>query len=273
MSRLSISAAWEETRAILARDGRLLSSVALALVALPATATGLVSPNGFAETTAPLWIDLVMLIASLIALAGQLALIRLAIGPSITVGSAIAHGLRRMPVYLLSAIMVVLALIVIGIPFALALAALGVPLEAKPVPVSGILVIVATIYVLIVCFVGVRMVMAAPAASAEPIGSIAILRRSWTLTSGHFWPLLGFLLVFFVGAIIVLAAIVAAAGAVIGLTLGPPEAGSASALLLALVQGLVNAGVTVLFAVMLARIYVQLTGGGVAHPSVPSSGI
>ena len=32
-------------------------------------------------------------------LAGQLALIRLALGPSITVGGAIAHGVRRMPIY------------------------------------------------------------------------------------------------------------------------------------------------------------------------------
>ena len=35
MRQLSISAAWEETKAIIARDGSLLMAVALALVALP----------------------------------------------------------------------------------------------------------------------------------------------------------------------------------------------------------------------------------------------
>ena len=37
MSRLSISAAWDETKAILVREGRLLATVALALIVLPQT--------------------------------------------------------------------------------------------------------------------------------------------------------------------------------------------------------------------------------------------
>ena len=273
MKRLSISAAWEQTTAILSRDGKLLTSVALAMVALPATATGLVSPKGFADQATPFWIDLVILIASIVALAGQLALIRLALGPSITVAGAIVHGLKRMPIYLLAAIAVVIALLVLAIPFAVALTAMGVPIGAKPVAMSPGLVTAAVIYVLIVCFVGVRMMMAGPAASAEPIGPIAVLRRSWALTSGHFWALLGFLLIFFVGAIVALGAVAAAAGTLIGLLIGPPDPLSASAVLEALIEGLVNAAVTVVFAVMLARIYVQLSGRAEIQASVPSSGI
>jgi hypothetical protein len=45
---------------------------------------------------------------------------------------------------------------------------------------------------------------------------------------------------------------------------------SAAALLIGLIQALVSAGVTTLFAVMLARIYLQLSGG--SQPSVPRSG-
>ena len=40
MRRLSISRAWEETKSVIARDGRLLVSVALALVVLPQTIMG-----------------------------------------------------------------------------------------------------------------------------------------------------------------------------------------------------------------------------------------
>jgi hypothetical protein len=40
MANLSISAAWDETKAILAHDGKLFASVALALIALPALVTG-----------------------------------------------------------------------------------------------------------------------------------------------------------------------------------------------------------------------------------------
>src|SRR5690242_18354965 len=109
MRALSLSQAWDETKAIITRDGRLFGSVALALIALPGVVEGLVAPGGVDRST-PWWIDLVMLIGSLIALAGQLALIRLALGPSVTVGGAIAHGMRRLPIYLVAAVLIVVSL-------------------------------------------------------------------------------------------------------------------------------------------------------------------
>ena len=270
MAGLSISKAWDETRAILAHDGRLIASVALALIALPTALAGLIDPTGMADSAGPLWIDFIVLITSLAALAGQLALIRLALGPSITVGAAIAHGLRRMPIYLLSAILIVLALMVLAIPFALALSLLGVPLESKTVPATPGVIVVLLLFVALVLYIGVRMLMSAPVASAEDAGPIAIIRRSWAMTSGHWWQLFGFLILFFIGAIVTLLAVSAAAGAIAALFLGPIEPMSASALLVALVEALANAAITGLFAVMLARIYVQLAGP--VQASVPNSG-
>src|SRR3954467_7215163 len=145
MRALSLSQAWDDTKAIITRDGRLFASVALALVALPAAIDGLVSPRGM-DPSAPWWVDAVTIVVSFIALAGQLALIRLALGPSITVGGAIAHGVRRMPIYLLSAILMVCALIVLAIPFGAALAALGVPLESKTLPARPGVVLVILLF-------------------------------------------------------------------------------------------------------------------------------
>jgi hypothetical protein len=48
---------------------------------------------------------------------------------------------------------------------------------------------------------------------------------------------------------------------------------SLSALLVGLFDSIVNGGVTVFLAVMLARIYLQLTGRTAAGASVPKSGI
>ena len=45
MSRVSISRAWDETKAIFSRDGRLLVAVALALFVLPVVIVGLVMPD------------------------------------------------------------------------------------------------------------------------------------------------------------------------------------------------------------------------------------
>lgn len=273
MHGLSISKAWDETKSIVSGDGRLFMSVALALIALPAVVTGLVNPGGMTNSATPLWVDLVLVAAALVALAGQLALIRLALGPSITVGGAIGHGLRRMPVYLLAAILIVLGLLLLAIPLIVLLGASGVPLTGESVPMTPAVWIAGIVYFALVCFVGVRMMMSAPAASAEPIGSIAILKRSWALTAGHWWQLFGFLILFFIAAVVVLIAVSAAVGVAVGLAFGPIEPLSASALVVALVTALINAAVTTLFAVMLARMYVQLSGRGEAEASVPTTGI
>jgi hypothetical protein len=270
MRKLSISRAWDETKAIVARDGSLLTSVALALIAFPTAVTTIIAPAGMTRANAA-WVDILVVIASLIALAGQLALIRLALGPSVTVGGAIAHGIRRMPVYFLAVLLVCIVLVLAAIPLAFVLTAIGVSLDSPPKGFSGPLAAAALLYLAVLLFVAVRVIMAAPAASAEAIGPIRVIRRSWSLTSGHWWRLLGFLLLFFIGAIVTLMAIQSVLAVVLRVSLGPIGPMSASALVVALVQGVVNAAISTLFAIMLARIYVQLTGSG--QVSVPSSGI
>ena len=144
----------------------------------------------------PWWIDLIAVLASLVALGGQLALIRLALGPSITVGGAIAHGMRRLPIYFLAVLMLVIALFVAAIPLALLLSALGVPINQRPVPMSPALALVSIAVLIVVLIIGVRLIMSSSVASAEDVGPIQILKRSWRLTSGNFLPLLGFVLIF-----------------------------------------------------------------------------
>ena len=149
MRALSLSQAWDDTTAIITRDGRLFASVALALVALPAAIEGLVSPKGM-DASAPWWVDGLTIVTSLIALAGQLALIRLALGPSITVGGAIAHGVRRMPIYVLTAILILVALFLAAMPFALVLTLAGVPLPANGVPATPPAVLAAMLYLALI---------------------------------------------------------------------------------------------------------------------------
>lgn len=272
MAELSISRAWDETKHIIAHDGRLLASVALALVALPAALSGLLDPTGRNGMSGPGWAQLLLLLTSLLTLAGQLALIRLAIGPSITVGGAIAHGLKRTPIYLLAAILIVLVLMALAVPFAIAMTALGVRLDAKDMALNGPVVVFVLLFVALVFFACVRMLMSGPIASAETAGPIGIISRSWKLTAGYWWRLFGFLMLFFIGAIVVLFALNAATGAVASLLLGPIEPMSASALVVALVGSVGNAAITAIFAVMLARIYLQLAGGGATEATVPKSG-
>jgi hypothetical protein len=274
MRHLSISQAWDETRAILKRDGRLLTIVALAMVALPMAVLGVVSPRGLGEDSRSVGLSLVTLICSRVALGGQLALIRMALSSGETVGSAIVHGLRRMPIFMLAFILVGIGLFIAAIPFGAVLAMAGVPINQTAGAAYNPLTVVAVLlYMALIVFGGVRLIMTAPVASAEPVGIIGILRRSWHLTSGNWLRLFGFMLMFVGGMIVSLFAVEVLTSLVTSLLLGRAEPLSASALIIALVQGLVNAAVTIVFSLMLARIYAQLAGASEAQVSVPSSGI
>ncbi|HEU5481705.1 MAG TPA: hypothetical protein VFU80_01255 [Sphingomicrobium sp.] len=260
MAGLSISRAWDETKARVAADGKLFTVVAAALIALPALVTGVMNPSSVASEPT-LTTGLVFLVASIIAIIGQLAIIRLAILPGVSVGEAIGHGARRMPVYFIAAVLILIGMIAASIPFILILVASGISLEDRAAMVASPLTLVlGLLYVALICFVAIRLLMSSPVASEEDIGPIGILRRSWTLTAGHWWRLFGFIILFLIGAIILMTAISWAVGLVAVMLLGPIEAMSASALVVALVEAIVNAAVTVLLAVMLARIYLQLAG-------------
>jgi hypothetical protein len=112
-----------------------------------------------------------------------------------------------------------------------------------------------------------------PIAAVETGNPIRLISRSWQLARGHYLRLLGFVVMVFFGLGVVVLATQVGLGSVVVLFLGKPNAGSMSALILGLIGGVIQAAFTVITAVMLARIYVQLAGRGEAQASVPSSGI
>ena len=272
MAALSISRAWDESKAIFARDGRLLVAVALALVVLPTVIVGLVVPSDPAGGGGLVG-GLVQTAAALIAMIGQLALIRLALGPATTVGAAIAHGLRRFPSLLGAMILLVLAIFLLMIPIVLILAAAGlVDLENQARTLTGPAAAIIGLAVIAIIAVAVRFLLTAPVASAEAAGPITILKRSWALTSGHYWSLLGFLVLILILAVVLMLA-AGAIGGVLGTILSPGlEVFSLGALVLALFVGIAQGVFTVLTAVMTARIYLQLSGRDSIDVTVPKTG-
>jgi len=269
MAQLSVSKAWDDTREIFARDGSLIIAVALALFVLPQIIVGLITVPGsgvMSVTGRIVWIA-----AALIGVIGQLAIVRLALGHT-TVGDAIAHGARRFLPTFGSLLLLGCALALIGIPVIVALLAgriVEMPIEGQPPPPSfGVL---ALAIALVSLLISVKFTMIVPISSEERAGPLQILKRSWNLSRGHYWRLLGFLLIVLVTAI-VLAIVTQSVGGVIARLVGDRLAPfTLGALLLALIEALVSSALTALFAVMAARIYRQLAAGE-AQASVPSSG-
>lgn len=265
MAALSISRAWDETKAVLARDGRLYTTVALAMFVLPGVVAELVRPDVPAgELPAPgLW-TIIALIALLISLVGQLAVCRLALGPEISVGEAIRYGVRRAPAYVVAALTWML-------PFLIAFVLLGASAGPNPEDLSAGTALAMLSLLILFLAIAIRFLLASPIASAEHIGPVGILSRSWDLTRGHWWKLFGFLMLFLIALVILLTAVGAVMGTLTALIFGEIEPFSVGALLLSLATQLIAAGISVVLMVMLARIYAQLAGreAAISVPHAP----
>src|SRR5688500_15443584 len=103
MRPLSIGRAWDEAKAALQANRRLIVPVALGLVLLPAVIASMVEPQAPAGQQPPagLW----MLVAAamiIVMMVGQLALVLLVNGWGGSVGEAIGKAARRTPIAILA---------------------------------------------------------------------------------------------------------------------------------------------------------------------------
>jgi hypothetical protein len=260
MSSLSLSKAWDESKAIATRDGRLIGAVALALVLLPQTILGVVvPPPGLSGEAAPAWVPGLSLLAAAIGLVGQIAIVRLALEPA-SVGEAIAHGLRRavpaigalMLFALPLALILMLLLVAVGGPESLNALSGGTP----PPAVGGAILL----FIVIVAAVSIRFQMVVPVAAVESANPIHILKRSWALTRGHYWQLLAFLFTILVLAVVLLLVAEMVGGIVARVAFGDVKPLGVGALVVALITSAAQALFTALSSLMLARIWVQLSG-------------
>lgn len=273
MSQLSISRAWDETREILGRDGKLYATVAAAMFLLPQVVVGLATGTSRAAQTGGTW-ALLMTLALLIGLVGQVAVVRLAIGSNVSVGEAIRHGFRRAPSFIGAMLLLVLAVAAMALIVAVVLVATGAvsrDVENLTARDSAIVILVMLIPLLILA---VRLLPLAAVAGAEQVGPIALIKRSWALTGDNAWRLAGFLGLFLVAALVLSMVMGIIGGTLTTLLFGKAEPFTLAALVLALFTALAQAVVSLVYVVMLARIYLQLAGDDRAPvtASVPSSG-
>lgn len=262
MAALSLSRAWDQSRDVLRRDGQLLGTVALALFVLPGVVGDMVTPPHPPGQMAPMgyW-TAISFLGLLIGLVGQLAVVRLALGPRHSVGEAIRHGVRRLPAYLgASALWIFPFLIAIS----LLLAQAPDPQKPPPAVALGVLILLAGF-----AFLAVRLILTVGVSSAETGASPYVLKRSWALSRGNALRLLAFLLLVLVAFFVLVLAISAVMGSIVRLTIGAIEPYSVSALLVSIVGQLIAAGITTTLMVMLARIYAQLSGHETTASGLP----
>jgi len=266
--KASISRAWDESRAVISRDGKVLTAIALALLVLPGLIADLFMPHlGPGELPrAGAWM-IPILLAFACALAGQLAIIHIAAGRGATTGQAISAGASRAPVYIGATLLWML-------PCLFLVWLIGRVGNPNVTPTAGIALfglIAAIVLIFGGVFVFVRMLMCGPVAANEAAGVLAVIRRSWDLTRSNWWRLFGFFLLFVILAVVVLMFASIVAGILGKIISGDPQPMTVGGLFVSLVMQLVGAAISVIFSVMLARIYLQLAAAGQGDASVPSS--
>jgi hypothetical protein len=268
MANLSITQAWNETVEFVRREAGLLFPVSFMLVSLPnALREALTPPPPLPGQLPPagLWVLLIP-VALVAAIIGNIAISYLALRPGSSVGEALRRGVARMPALLAAALLVgivgailffILAIIsFIVIPGALPSAPGSVPTQAT----INALVLAFALMLPILLFFGARLMMTTPAAAAESGGPFALIGRSWMLTADHVWKLIGFLLLLLIALIVIFGAIAAVAGILFTLVAGPIVPGSTSAWLVIVLMALVNMVVTAYLTSLVARIYAQIAG-------------
>jgi len=262
MARLSINQAWTETAEFAKRDFGPLFAIALALIALPNFALQALAPTDPGSAGGlgmGLW-ALLLLVAMLSSLVGTLAITTLALGRENVVGSAIGHSVRRLPPVLGAVLLVGVAAIVLIVILAMLLHIRPEALAAPNRETLGRVTLLLLLVTLVMLPFWVKLMLMTPVGSVEPAGPLAIVARSWALTRGHFWKLLGFTLLLVLVLLVVLMVVGSVVGILLTLLLGAPEPGNLPGLLLLLVRGAINAAFSVVFTTMVARVYAQLAG-------------
>lgn len=264
MQKLSITRAWEEALGVLKREGSLLFPVAVALIGLPIVLFQLVVPQPVpgTEPQPGAWMLYIIPLA-LVAATGSLAITLLALRSGISVGEALATGLRRLVPLLLASL---LLMVVLGAAVFLIVMVLAVVVTLAGGGAAAASVLTFVIFVPLFAFVWARLMMLVPVAVVESASPIGMLKRSWALARGHTAKLLGFAILVSLGAGVIIIAVTVVFGSLIALALGRPEPANLSFVLLLLVGGSLNAIWGAFYAVIVARIYAQLAGE-------PTSGI
>jgi hypothetical protein len=274
MTALSIGRAWDEAKAALQANRKLIVPVALGMVLLPAVIVSMVEPQVAPGEQPPpgLWM-LVALAMIIVMIIGEIAIVLLVNGWRGSVGNAIGQAARRMPIFILAALSLMIPVILL-FSIVLAMTAIG-SIESGQFDwanLGGTSWVLLLLCFILLLYVSVRLLPLMAVVACEPVGPIGALRRSFMITSGHFWRLLGFLILLMIAFLIVALTVGAVVGALVTFAFGRPEPWTISLVLIALAGGLVQAGFVMVYSAMLARIYAQLGAGEATVPEVKREG-
>lgn len=267
---VTMSNVWDRaTEVVRGRAGQLASIAALTLF-LPAVvrdAVPLVATPG--STGFAIVGGLLAVAVLLVAIWGQLALLATATDPQTTRADAYAQASARFPASLGVTVVAILVAVALFIPIGVAIGLSGadfsgVSTTGRMPDLGGGTVAFVALYTLALLVVGIwiaaRLTLTNAVVLNERLG-LGAFARSWQLTRGLTWRIVGVFLLYIVVLLIAASAAQFITGAVFGLILGRTPL---VVFLTAVVGGAVTTVFSVLASAFIAQLYVAVTQRGVA---------
>lgn len=258
--KFSYSAVWEDTLRLLRENARLLAAIAGVFIFLPALLFAQFLPPPEVPDPARMWDALGeyyrgawpwYVLQGLFSIVGTAAMTRLVLARGTTVGAALVFGVKLLPFYVMLTIAVTLLALLAFVPVLLLIGVIGVAVGPGPALVLiSMLGLVAMLVPML--YLAARLIPSVPVMVAEGLRNpIAVLTRSFALTSGKGWAVLGlFIVIVLVGAIV--AGVATALAGIVFLLVAGQEIG---ALLTAIVSSLLSAAFATLLVMLYAAIY------------------
>ena len=260
MVKLDSNAAWREASALIAANRELFLALVGVFILLPSLASAVIlgepqiAPGMGGERMMAAVADFygrawwMIALSSAIQVIGVLAILTLMRDRRRpTVAEAIRAGGAGLLPYLAAHLLVAFGVAIFGV------AVIGAAAAALP-PLAAVLTLVIAGFI---AFVMVRLILVGPVIAVEGTRNpIAALRRSWALTRGNFWRILGFL-VLVVLLFLVIAAVIML---VIGLVLALVSSGETQRVLAAVASSALTAVGVLYFIGIVAAIHRQLAG-------------
>lgn len=256
---------WDRATEFLSDNlGPLLPLVLLSIY-LPAVVQSNLTPLADTPGPAATIIQLVSLGLSLVMLWGQLAITALAIDPALNRDAATRMATRR----LLPAIGIALALLAVVLllclPIVAALAVAGFDFQAAatggsaemPAGASIFVGLYSVVLVVAALWLGARMVLINPVIMGERRG-IRSIARSFALTRGITWKIIGVMILFAVVAIVAVLAAKTVFGSILQLIAGGDGSFTVASVVTSVLVGLVSTAFTVLAAAFTAKLYLAV---------------
>lgn len=270
---------WDRATEFLSDTSSAVARIALLGIFLPTAVSTIIAPLGAQSTGAgPLAmvaVPLISLVLNLVALWGQLAIAALAIDPPAGRQAAIGLATQRVLPMIGVSLLLLLGFTLLVLPIPIVLAAAGYDLVAAmsgvqvevPMAAASVVALYVLVLIPVLLFIAARMALLTPVVVAERLG-IGAIRRSFDLTRGLVWKIIGVLLLY--GIVVGVASLAANTvfGSILQLIAGGEGAISVATVVTALIVSAVQTGFVVLAAAFVAKLYLMVreTRGTIVTP-------